>query len=53
MNEKPSLSTPSNFPPSECSRCNAPVRITGERGGLTFYVCDGCGTTGAYTRPHR
>jgi hypothetical protein len=42
------------YPPSHrrilnlCPRCEMGVKLTGERDRLVYYVCDSCGTKGAF-----
>jgi hypothetical protein len=36
-----------------CGHCGGLVRITAERQRLIFFVCEKCGTTGAYPKPER
>ncbi len=37
-----------NRRPIPCTRCGKPVKLTGERDRLVFYICESCGTTGAF-----
>jgi hypothetical protein len=34
--------------PRNCSKCSGQIRILLVREYTVFYVCDGCGTQGAY-----
>jgi len=34
-----------------CPHCNAPLRILEERDRTVFFVCDKCGTRGAFSPP--
>ena len=39
--------------PTPCPHCGSHVRVLMKRDATVFYVCDGCGTRGAFSVPER